>query len=325
MRTDNFSHALYYKMASPTDDDIDRSVIARKRWQILKNALLKQKQSPALEGTYSVRRFSSFELFKVSEKQREQGHVEGEPGPKDLRWLEYVYEGAATDGMVSVDVCMLPDVFTLEEVVGFNNTGNVCVWPSEEVMAYYCLENVSVFSGKSVCELGGGMTCLAGVMLAATGLPSEVLLTDGNENSVKNLLRICDRNAPAFGGTRVQGCGLAWNAPDFEEKYSSHRGRYDVILCADCLFFTDVHQSLIDVTDYLLKPGGCAYMFSPSRNGTHQQFCELAKKYFRTIRTIESYHNIVQLKHEQFLRDLASRGVYDPDIHYPMYTVLIKY
>ena len=299
---------------------IDKSVVARKRWQILKNALLKRKQSFALEGIYSVRRFSSFQLFQVSEKQEEPSTNES---TSDLHWLTYVYEG---DGgfRVSVDVCMVPDVFSFEEVVGFNNTGNVCVWPSEEVMSFYCLENVSAFSGKSVCELGGGMTCLACVMLAATGLPSEVLLTDGNEKSVENLARICGRNAPVFHDTHVQWCNLVWNVLDFGEKYSTYRNRYDIILCADCLFFTEVHQSLIDVINYLLKQEGCVYMFSPNRNNTHQQFCELAKKHFTTVKRIDSYHDIVQLKHKQFLLNLTPKGTYDPDIHYPVCTVLMK-
>lgn len=59
--------------------------------------------------------------------------------------------------------------------MGFNNTGNVCVWPSEEVLAHLVLQNRHLFRDKVVLELGGGMSCFAGLWLAKYAQVSVLL------------------------------------------------------------------------------------------------------------------------------------------------------
>jgi hypothetical protein len=59
---------------------------------------------------------------------------------------------------------------TLEDPV--DNTGNTRTWPSEELLAYYVIENLEslVLNNErkfSICELGSGMSGLAGFALAA--------------------------------------------------------------------------------------------------------------------------------------------------------------
>ena len=67
-----------------------------------------------------------------------------------------------------------------------DNTGNVCLWPAEEVMAHYILSRATEFSGKHICELGAGVG-LCGLAMACALDASSLLLTDGNKQVVETL------------------------------------------------------------------------------------------------------------------------------------------
>lgn len=56
------------------------------------------------------------------------------------------------------------------------------------------LQNPEICRRRRVLELGGGMSCLAGVLTAKYCEPSSVTLTDGNSTSVANVRRILSRN-----------------------------------------------------------------------------------------------------------------------------------
>ncbi|XP_070014405.1 calmodulin-lysine N-methyltransferase-like [Nicotiana sylvestris] len=60
-----------------------------------------------------------------------------------------------------------------------DNTGLVCQWPSEDVLAHYCLSHESIFRQKRVIELGSGYG-LAGLVVAMTMEALEVFISDGN-------------------------------------------------------------------------------------------------------------------------------------------------
>lgn len=78
---------------------------------------------------------------------------------------------------------------------GVDNTGNVCVWPAESLLLQ-TLVTVSRYRelvhGRRVLEIGGGMTALAGLGLAAAGIAAAVTVTDGHPDCVKNQVQSSD-------------------------------------------------------------------------------------------------------------------------------------
>ncbi|CAN0426088.1 unnamed protein product, partial [Discosporangium mesarthrocarpum] len=83
---------------------------------------------------------------------------------------------------------------------GVDNTGNVAVWPSEQVLLHYVLSGDGgggggeggttlppALDGARVLELGAGMAGLAGLGIAACSSAREVVVTDGNPGCVSNL------------------------------------------------------------------------------------------------------------------------------------------
>ncbi|XP_049591732.1 calmodulin-lysine N-methyltransferase isoform X2 [Syngnathus scovelli] len=206
---------------SQTSHDGVNTDVARARWTLLRQVLRqKQVDNPEVKQV-SVRRFATFDLFDRTRPA---------PGdPAEEQWVEYrsvffpEYSAFLRDNMGPLRVN--------EVLNSFDNTGNVCVWPSEEAMAHYCLRNRHMFTG-AVCELGGGMTCLAGLMVAICADAEQVLLTDGNDKCVQNVRGIVERNEKAgkFGSTCVSTRVLRW---DCELDISTLDAHFDVVMCAD--------------------------------------------------------------------------------------------
>lgn len=219
-------------------------------------------------------------------------------------------------GDASVDVRYLTPKLSLTQLVGFNNTGNVCVWPSEECLAVYCLQNRQIFRDKNVLELGGGMTSLAGFLVASAADPRLVHLTDGNSDSVRNISHSVERFKEEKNICVIDTFELRWDDTD---KVGGLVNSYHVIICADCLFFKDSSSSLVHSLYKMLKKMGKVIVMAPNREETFGKFEELARTVF-SVEVIENYCNEVWKAHESWI----GSECYVPDIHYPKLMVLTK-
>lgn len=280
----------------------ERHEVARQRWRLLAEALKKSNIEKPHESVTESCMGICFGLVTCTPSNHEDG------------WFCYESQGCR------VFICHVAEAVSPRALAGFNNTGNVRVWSSEEVLAHYCLrQGAAVFGGRTVLELGGGMTCLAGLMVAKATSPAKVYLSDGNSAAVTNVKRIVTRNELR---TDVI-CGvLRWQDAS---KWVSIHGTFDLILCADCLFFDDARPALATAIKYLLRPGGSALVMAPRRGGTFDQFVQEASKRGLVCSVALKYDEDVWSSHESLLQIHNQGGpFYDEELHYPLLLVIRK-
>lgn len=263
----------------------------------------------------SVRRFSTFSLLTPEPiedlKQPEENSTENKKYDEQKNnW--YRYSTVINDKKYFIEINHLTRSFTAHDLMGFNNTGNVCVWPSEESLSYYILNNLSMFINTKVLELGAGMSALAGLMVAKYGQPKLVHLTDGNKLAVENIKKSLSKN---LFQCDVNCSILQWGKSNIFQKF-------DVILSADCLFFDEARMDLIDTIHDFLTDRGVALVMAPRRGSTLDIFINCAElKGFRCDKLI-LYDNNVWKRHLECLQNLDE---YDEDIHYPILLKLTKF
>ncbi|XP_043193221.1 calmodulin-lysine N-methyltransferase-like isoform X4 [Amphibalanus amphitrite] len=275
---------------------------SKRHWMVLSEAL-RRREAPV--GSRSVvRQFQSLGVFDVS----------GADADADGPWMTYRLPGGAGPGL---QIRHVERRLSASDLVGFNNTGNVCVWPSEEVLTVLCAARPHLFDDKLVLEVGGGMTCLAGLTVAANTAARRVLLTDGNETAVQNVRCICERNRALFGATAVDVSRLRWTDP---ADVAALQDQCDVILSADCLFFDDARDSLADFIVAVLRPGGVALVVAPPRSGTLDRFALEALRSGLLVSRMEQYGPFL----DSLIQSHRSDPTFDPNLHLPVLLELTK-
>ncbi|CAG9862796.1 unnamed protein product [Phyllotreta striolata] len=289
----------------------EKRVVARRRWAILAKALKSPMESQPSSPTneYSVRRISSFMLLKTQELTSSPQLLPQIPQIEKYTWYKY---SVCTDECMEyyINVGHRNRTFSAEDLMGFNNTGNICVWPSEETLSYFVCSNLEIFKNRNVIELGGGMSCLAGLFAAKYGNPKRVLVTDGNKLSVENVqatLKCNDFSVP------VSCCVLEWSKYKFEDQY-------DVVLCADCLFFDEARLDLINCIWRCLSDGGSAYVMAPRRGNTLDMFVKQSEERGFKCKKLLKYNKVVWEKRLTLLNNCD----FDDNIHYPILIEVTK-
>ncbi|XP_022132654.1 calmodulin-lysine N-methyltransferase isoform X2 [Momordica charantia] len=211
------------------------------------------------------------------------------------------------------DVADLDD-FKICNKYDIDNTGLVCHWPSEDVLAYFCLLHSDLFRCKRVIELGSGYG-LAGLVIAASTEASEVVITDGNPQVVEYIQHNIAINPKAFGGTRVDSLTLHWN----QEDVSNISGSFDIIVASDCTFFKEYHRGLARMIKLLRRNESSeAIFFSPKRGDSLVKFLEEIKANGLHFSVTEEYDAEVWKQHEKFSNGDDSWPGYEKDHCYPL-------
>ncbi|GES96637.1 calmodulin-lysine N-methyltransferase isoform X2 [Rhizophagus clarus] len=165
-----------------------KKIAAQTRWKLLQSVVLSsyntEDTKDLINSTSDINDVYTPQILKRNHREfnlfsRQKKDLTNE------EWVTYdLHDHLTLDIRIKIPKAIDLKTSFASEYSGFLNTGNICVWPAEEVLGYYCMKNEKLFRDKNVCELGGGMCALAGLIVATKCHPQSVALTDGNPNCV---------------------------------------------------------------------------------------------------------------------------------------------
>uniref|UniRef100_A0A1I7UUG8 Calmodulin-lysine N-methyltransferase n=1 Tax=Caenorhabditis tropicalis TaxID=1561998 RepID=A0A1I7UUG8_9PELO len=165
---------------------------------------------------------------------------------------------------------------------GFDNTGNVRIWPGSEALAWMIRKDPSsiLAPGNRILELGAGFLGLSSFLICKLFPDSSVWVTDGNLESIKSLEQIKNANPDLRNRVHVQQ--LIWG------QHQLNTQRFNTILAADCVFFAECHESLMKCIHSHLAFDGSAVISSPRRKQSLQKFLDYVATVWHNEFTIEN-------------------------------------
>ncbi|XP_010266795.1 PREDICTED: calmodulin-lysine N-methyltransferase [Nelumbo nucifera] len=305
------------------------------RWEILRRAFAGRRSPhlPEKQCQIGIKRISrkaaqGFNLIPCR-PINEDGYEEGELGSSSLSKLNQLIGPRDACMRYTLPLCNAPSLVMIQRVENcvdlnefeisnrfdIDNTGLVCHWPSENVLAYFCLSHADIFRSKKILELGSGYG-LAGMVIAASTDASEVVISDGNPLVIDYIQRNIDANSRAFGDTKVKSMILHWN----QEQGSNVPDTFDIIVASDCTFFKKFHEGLARTVKSLLKQSADseAIFFSPKRGDSLSKFLEKVKEIGLQFGITENYDQQVWKLHQRFSDGDNFWPNYEKDHCYPL-------
>jgi hypothetical protein len=195
-----------------------------------------------------------------------------------------------------------------------DNTGNICVWDCEIVLAWYLWRPGAchIAQGTTLLEVGAGMAGVAA--LAGDGICSHIFITDGHTDCVWNNrinLRLL-RQTSSTDSSRIECNLLRWNYDDETLLCSA-----DSTLVSDCTHFEEWHGQLLWTILRHTRVGGSIWMCQPNRGQSWSRFHQLMEcTVLGTVASIqEQCCDRLDELHAHF--QLQHSSSYEPDRHRP--------
>lgn len=154
--------------------------LARSRWSLLQEAIINKRIPEPKDNPASKRVFEKFSDIvswtsdnltgKISVEIKVDKHDNNKNASyQSSKFSKNINSTSASNqsstfqlGVFRNNQCSTVDI---DDLRGFDKTGRLCIWPAEQVLAYWCLKNSHLFEGKAVIEIGGGFHCLAGKVI----------------------------------------------------------------------------------------------------------------------------------------------------------------
>lgn len=207
----------------------------------------------------------------------------------------------------------LQELTSHQQQTPIDNTGNICVWDCEIVLAWFLWQSPRIAVGTTLLEVGSGMAAVAA--LAGDGICSQIFITDGHPDCVwNNRINVRLRQPVA---SHIQCSVLRWSYDEDTLLCSA-----DATLVSDCTHFEEWHGQLLWTILRHTRVGGSIWMCQPDRGQSWSRFQQLMECTVQgTVTTLQEHcSDKIDELHAQFL----SQSSYEPNRHRPRIFQIIK-